>query len=100
MLLLGEKVSGATAAEWGLIHQAVPAAELEATSLALVARLASGPTVALGLSKQALLRAAEVPLARALDDEARVLELAARTADFREGLKAFAERRDPNFKGC
>lgn len=99
MLLLGERISGARAAEWGLIHEAVPAAEVEATSLELVARLASGPTVALGLTKQALLRGADVPLARALDDEARALELAARTADFREGLKAFSERRDPTFEG-
>lgn len=99
LLLLGEKVSGATAAEWGLVHDAVPADEVEATSLALVTRLAAGPTVALGLTKQALLRAADVSLARALDDEARALELAARTADFREGLKAFSERRDPDFEG-
>ena len=99
MLLLGEKVTGATAAEWGLIHEAVPEAELDARAQALVASLAQGPTVALGLTKQALLRSQEVPLARALVEESFGLELASRTADFREGLAAFTDRRDPNFSG-
>lgn len=99
MLLLGEKVSGATAADWGLIHEAVPASELDAAADKLVQTLANGPTVAIGLTKQQLLRSADVPLARALADEALALELAARTSDFREGLKAFSERRSPDFKG-
>jgi len=99
MLLLGEKVSGSQAAGWGLIHEAVPAAELDARALSLVASLAQGPTVALGLTKQALLRSSEVPLARALADESFALELASRTADFREGLAAFTARRDPDFTG-
>jgi len=99
MLLLGEKVSGATAADWGLIHEAVPTAELDAAAEKLVQALATGPTVAIGLTKQQLLRSSDVPLARALSDEALALELAARTADFREGLKAFSERRSPDFRG-
>ncbi len=48
MLLLGTKVTGADAAAWGLVHRAVPAAELEAAGDELVARLAAAPTVALG----------------------------------------------------
>lgn len=99
MLLLGEKVSGATAAEWGLIHRAVPGPDLEAAALALVEQLAAGPTVALGLTKQLLAGAADASLSRALTDESFALELAARTSDFREGLKAFSERRDPDFEG-
>ncbi|MFC5746301.1 enoyl-CoA hydratase/isomerase family protein [Actinomadura rugatobispora] len=99
MLLLGEKVSGARAAEWGLIHEAVPAADLDARALELVAALAKGPTVALGLTKQSLQRSSEVPLARALVDESFGLELASRTADFREGLAAFTARRDPDYTG-
>lgn len=99
MLLLGEKVSGATAAEWGLIHEAVPAAELDARALELVGSLAEGPTVTLGLTKQLLLRSPEEPIARALADESFGLELASRTADFREGLAAFTARRDPGFTG-
>lgn len=99
MLLLGEKVDGASAADWGLVHEAVTATELDATSAALVAELAAGPTVALGLTKQLLAGAADASLSRALADEAHALELAARTADFREGLAAFAQHRDPDFEG-
>jgi 2-(1,2-epoxy-1,2-dihydrophenyl)acetyl-CoA isomerase len=99
MLMLGEGIEGRQAEDWGLVHQAVPGAELDATALALVERLAAGPTVALGLTKQQLLRSSESTLTRALSDESFALELAARTADFREGLKAFSERREPNFEG-
>lgn len=57
MLVLGEKVSGADAASWGLIHRAVPADELDAVSEELVQRLAAAPTVAVGLTKLLLHRA-------------------------------------------
>jgi 2-(1,2-epoxy-1,2-dihydrophenyl)acetyl-CoA isomerase len=99
MLMLGEPVSGEQAASWGLIHSAVPAADLDAAADALVARLASGPTVALGLIKRLLSSASVATLPQAMEAEAFALELAARTSDFREGLAAFAQRRDPNFEG-
>jgi 2-(1,2-epoxy-1,2-dihydrophenyl)acetyl-CoA isomerase len=99
MLLLGEKVDGRQAESWGLVHQAVPEPDVEKAAQALVERLASGPTVALGLTKQQLLRSAESTVTQALSDESYALELAARTADFREGLKAFSQRRDPDFEG-
>ena len=54
MLLLGEKVSGRDAADWGLIHRCVSSAELDDVTEQLLTRLASGPTVAIGLAKQAI----------------------------------------------
>ncbi len=54
MLLLGEKVSATDAADWGLIHQAVTGPSSTTTAEELLARLACGPTVAIGLAKQAL----------------------------------------------
>jgi 2-(1,2-epoxy-1,2-dihydrophenyl)acetyl-CoA isomerase len=99
MLMLGEAVSGEQAAEWGLIHKAVPTGELEDASSALIAKLLSSPTVALGLIKQLLISASDASLPQAMNDEAFALELAARTADFREGLAAFTQRREPNFEG-
>jgi 2-(1,2-epoxy-1,2-dihydrophenyl)acetyl-CoA isomerase len=99
MLLLGQKVSGAEAADWGLIHEAVTAGDLDAAADELVQTLRTGPTVALGLTKQQLLRSLDATFARALADESFALELAARTSDFREGLAAFTSRRDPNFEG-
>lgn len=99
MLLLGERVDGTTAADWGLIHDHAPEAELDARADALLHRLAAGPTVALGLTKAALAFGADAPLSASLDRELSNLELACRTADFKEGLAAFRERRTPDFTG-
>lgn len=99
MLLLGEKVSGADAADWGLIHSAVPANELDAAVDALLARLAGGPTVAIGLAKQAIGYGQHATLSQSMSQELSNLELSCRTADFKEGLAAFRERRDPHFTG-
>nr|WP_030519380.1 enoyl-CoA hydratase-related protein [Nocardia rhamnosiphila] len=99
MLLLGEKVGGSAAAEWGLIHEAVAPSDLEQHSAALVSRLAAAPTVALGLAKQAIHDNQDASLAQALTHELLTLELACRTADFKEGLTAFRERRTPEFRG-
>lgn len=99
MLLLGEKVSGARAADWGLIHDAVAADQLDAATEDLLARLASGPTVALGLAKQAIAYGQHATLSASLNQELSNLELTCRTDDFKEGLAAFRDRRDPDFQG-
>ncbi|HEX5097030.1 MAG TPA: enoyl-CoA hydratase-related protein [Acidimicrobiia bacterium] len=99
LLLLGRALSGAEAAEWGAIHGAVPAGELDAAVDEVVTQLASGPTVALGLSKWLLSQGEERALTDQLADEAFALELSSRSEDFREGLAAFKERRPPNFEG-
>jgi 2-(1,2-epoxy-1,2-dihydrophenyl)acetyl-CoA isomerase len=99
LLLLGRELSGAEAAQWGLIHRAVHDAELDAAVDELVAELASGPTVAFGLTKRSIHRALESSLAEAMEAEANALELSSRTADFREGLAAFKDGRPPSFEG-
>ena len=99
LLLLGRPVSGADAAAWGMIHRAAPEAELDASVEALLAELADGPTVALGLTKPAIHRALDGDIVEAMEAEAMALELSSRTADFHEGLLAFKERRDPKFEG-
>lgn len=99
LLLLGRKLSGAEAAEWGLIHRAVPDGELEAATHALVDQLAAGATVAIGLTKRCIQRSLETNLALAMQGEAFALELSSRTADFKEGLLAFKERRAARFEG-
>ncbi len=99
MLLLGRVLSGTQAAEWGLVHRAVPAARLAAAADEVVGVLATGPTVALGLSKWLLHAGAQAPLDQHLRNEAFAMELGSRTEDFREGLAAFQEKRPPRFEG-
>ncbi|MEX3650660.1 enoyl-CoA hydratase-related protein, partial [Mycolicibacterium porcinum] len=99
MLLLGEKVTGSQAVDWGLIHDAVAADEVDTAVDSLLARLAAGPTVAIGLAKQAIAYGQHATLSQSLNQELSNLELSCRTADFKEGLAAFRERRDPDFQG-
>jgi 2-(1,2-epoxy-1,2-dihydrophenyl)acetyl-CoA isomerase len=99
LLLLGREVSGRDAAAWGLIHRAVPDAELDVVVDDLVSELASAATVAVGLTKRAIHRALESSLAAAMETEANALELSSRTADFKEGLAAFRDGRPPRFEG-
>jgi 2-(1,2-epoxy-1,2-dihydrophenyl)acetyl-CoA isomerase len=99
LLLLGRELSGTEAADWGLVHRAVPAGELDAAVEEVVQQLAGGPTVALGLTKWLLVAAQTQPLEAHLQDEAFALELSSRSEDFREGLAAFTEKRPPEFRG-
>lgn len=99
MLLLGEKVDAGRAAEWGLIHRAVSDAELDTVSEELLSRLASGPTVAIGLAKQAIAYGQHATLPQSMNQELFNVELSCRTTDFKEGLAAFRDKRPPDFQG-
>ena len=99
MLMLGEKVSGADAASWGLVHRAVPADHLDDVSQELVDRLAAAPTVAIGLTKLLLHRALSSDLNSHLADEAWAMEVSSRSEDFREYGEASKEKRSPRFTG-
>lgn len=99
MLLLGEKVGAADAANWGLIDRCVPIDDLDEAVGSLLDQLAAGPTVAIGLAKQAMAFGQHATLPQALNQELYDLELSCRTSDFKEGLAAFRQRRDPEFRG-
>jgi 2-(1,2-epoxy-1,2-dihydrophenyl)acetyl-CoA isomerase len=99
MLLLGRRLSGAEAADWGLIHRSVADSDVHAEAEVLARQLANGPTVSLGLSKWLLASGASTSLDAHLRDEAFAMELSSRSEDFREGLIAFSERRDARFGG-
>jgi 2-(1,2-epoxy-1,2-dihydrophenyl)acetyl-CoA isomerase len=99
LLLLGREISGARAAEWGLVHRAVPVDEVEGEAAALVAELATAATVAVGLAKLLVHRSLTVDLERHLADEAFALELSSRSDDFKDRAKNIAEHNDPRFQG-
>ncbi len=99
MLMLGRPVSGLDAAAWGMIHRAVPDDALDAAVDELLAELRTSATVAVGLTKRGIHAALDGGIAEAMEAEALTLELSSRTADFREGLLAFKERRDARFDG-
>ena len=99
LAMLAEPLPAETAAEWGLIWQAVPDDRLMHEAHALAVRLASGPTAALGLIKQALEESADNDLGSQLDLERDLQEEAAATPDHREGLGAFLGKRPPAFGG-
>jgi 2-(1,2-epoxy-1,2-dihydrophenyl)acetyl-CoA isomerase len=82
-----------------MIHRAVPGDEVGDTAEALVRELAGAATVAVGLAKHCIHRSLALGLDEAMDLEAHALELASRSGDFKEGLRAFTERRDPEFEG-
>lgn len=99
LLMLGQEISGATAADWGIIHRAVPEGQLECAADELVSQLGDAPTVALGLTKWLLQSGNGLDLDRHLQNEAMALELSSRSEDFREGLAAFRDKRDAKFQG-
>lgn len=99
LLMLGNEISGATAAEWGIIHAAHTEDQLDAAAAELVTKLGDAPTVALGLTKWLLQSGNGLDLVRHLQNEALALELSSRSEDFKEGLAAFRDKRDTKFQG-
>jgi len=99
LLMLGREITGADAAAWGAIHAAVPRADLDVTVHDFLGEVAAGPTVALGLTKWLLHAGRDASLEQQLRNEAFALELSSRTDDFRAGMAALSERRDPRFEG-
>ena len=100
MMLLGERIYGPRAAEWGLIHKCVPDVVLMEEAMALATRLAAGPTVALGLMRQGLAAALESDYATAMAGEAERQSIAGQTEDAREGAISFLQKRKAEFKGA
>lgn len=100
MMLLGERVPAAKAAEWGLIYKAVSDDALMDEAMALATRLAAGPTLALGLMRQGIAAALESDYATALQGEAERQAKAGDSADAMEGAVSFLQKRKPSFKGA
>jgi enoyl-CoA hydratase/carnithine racemase len=98
LLMLGDFISAQRAAEIGLYNRVVPAEQLMAEATDVAVRLARGPSVALGVTKQALNEEASMDLARAIEWEARAQADCMRLPNFREAYEAFRAKREPRFE--
>ncbi|MCF8468557.1 MAG: enoyl-CoA hydratase [Sneathiella sp.] len=97
--MLGDRIGAAEARDLGLINFVVPTAELAAETAKLAKRLANGPTVALGLTKQLLNASLNNRMEAQLSMEAQNFAACAASNDWVEGVTAFKEKRRPEFKG-
>lgn len=99
LFFTGDRVDAATAERLGIANRVVPDAELEKESMALAKQIAAGPPVALRYMKDNLNRALIEPLPQLLDIECERMVQGAQTEDYVEAVKAFQEKRAPEFKG-
>lgn len=99
MAITADKVKAQSALAWGMINEVVADEALAETAQSWGRRFASGPTLAFGLTKRAMLRAFEQDFETALEYEANIQEIAARSHDNVEGIAAFLEKRPPTFTG-
>ncbi len=99
LIMTGRTVGAKEAESLGLVHKAVPPADLDETVDEMAIQLASGPTKALGLSKRVVNRVTNLDLPEALEYEAYHQDIAGQKSDHLEAVKAFLEKRKPNFSG-
>lgn len=99
MALLGEKVSAELALDLGLVTRLAEDDAVLADATAIAARLAAGPSIALGLIRKQVAAALNMTLIETFEVEKANQQAAGRTRDFREAVNAFAEKRKPQFKG-
>jgi enoyl-CoA hydratase len=99
LLLLGERWSAADALAAGIVNRVVPDAELETTVAEWAGKLAGKSPVIMRLGKEAMRRQLDMPLDDALDYLRAQLSLALSTEDIVEGVAAFFEKREPQWKG-
>jgi enoyl-CoA hydratase/carnithine racemase len=99
MVLLGMRLPAARAAAWGLVATVVERARLRGAAAATAHALARRGPLALRLAKEAVTRALDLPLADGIRMEQDLYVLLQTTADRREGVRAFLERRPPRFAG-
>ena len=99
LLLLGERMSAEEAREAGIVNRVVPDAEFDEAVGDWAAKLASKSPVLMKLGKDAMYRQLDMPFEDALDFLRSQLSIAFTTEDIQEGVKAFFEKREPNWTG-
>ena len=100
LAMLGDKLPAAQAAQWGLIWKCVPDDTLASETDTLARHFAEAPTRGLAATKQAIYASAANTLDQQLMLERDLMRAMGQTADYREGVNAFIEKRTPRFKGA
>jgi enoyl-CoA hydratase/carnithine racemase len=99
MLLTGETISAATAADWGLVNTVVPADQLESATTALAARIVEASSFVVALGKQAFYTQIDLDQPKAYAYAKEVMSMNATAADAQEGMCAFLDKRAPTWRG-
>jgi enoyl-CoA hydratase/carnithine racemase len=99
MLLTGEAIDAATAADWGLINSAVPAEELKMTTRKLAARIAEASPLTVSIGKQAYYTQIDLDQPKAYAYTKEVMSMNAMAGDAQEGISAFLEKRSACWSG-
>ncbi len=99
MLLTGETISAATAAEWGLVNSVVPADQLVEAAQALARSITSASSLTVALGKQAFYTQIDLDQPKAYAYAKEVMSMNALAADAQEGMCAFLQKRPPTWQG-
>jgi enoyl-CoA hydratase/carnithine racemase len=99
MLMTGQPISAETAAEWGLVNQVAPAAELANTARQLALSVANASPLTVALGKQAFYSQIDLDQPKAYAYAKEVMSMNAMAVDAQEGMCAFLEKREPTWTG-
>ena len=100
VILGGRFLTAAEALQHGLVSRVVPVEHFYSESLKVAHQLAEMPLVALRCAKEAVLKSQELPLSEGLEYERKLFYMLFATEDQKEGMRAFVEKRAPEYKGC
>jgi enoyl-CoA hydratase/carnithine racemase len=99
LLLTGDVIDAATAADWGLVNEVVPPDEVDARAFALAGRIAEASPLILRIGKQAFYRQVDLPQEQAYAEMREIMATNAVTCDAQEGMQAFLDKRPPVWEG-
>jgi enoyl-CoA hydratase len=99
LIFTGDMINAQEALQINLVNKVVSAKELISTAWALAQKIAQGPSIAIGLAKQAINKSLDIDLKTGLSYELYIQSICLKTDDSKEGINAFLEKRAPDFKG-